>query len=134
MPAQDIHHLGVAVDDLDEAVETYQRLFGAELEHRDAIADQGIEAASMMVGTGRIELVAALDADTPVGKFIAKRGPGMHHVAFSVDDIDAELERLAADGVELIDERPRAGLFGLQIAFLHPDATGGVLAELVSRG
>ena len=131
---RDIHHLGVAVDDLDEAVETYRRLFGAELEHRDAMADQGVEAASMMVGVGRVELLAALGPETPVGKFLAKRGPGMHHVAFEVDDIGAELERLAAAGTELIDERPRRGLFGLEIAFLHPDATGGVLAELVSRG
>ena len=131
---RDIHHLGVAVDDLDEAVETYRRLFGAELEHRDAMADQGVEAASMMVGIGRVELLASLGPETPVGKFIAKRGPGMHHVAFEVDDIGAELERLAAAGTELIDERPRRGLFGLEIAFLHPDATGGVLAELVSRG
>ena len=134
MPVRNIHHLGVAVNDLDEAVETYRRLFGAELEHRDAMEDQGVEAASMMVGSGRVELVAALAPDTPVGKFIAKRGPGMHHVAFEVDDIGAELERLAAAGTELIDERPRPGLFGLEIAFLHPDATGGVLAELVSRG
>jgi methylmalonyl-CoA/ethylmalonyl-CoA epimerase len=131
---RDIHHLGVAVDDLDEAVETYQRLFGAVLEHRDAMADQGVEAASMKVGIGRVELLASLGPETPVGKFIAKRGPGMHHVAFEVDDIGAELERLAAAGTELIDERPRRGLFGLEIAFLHPDATGGVLAELVSRG
>jgi methylmalonyl-CoA/ethylmalonyl-CoA epimerase len=134
VPARDIHHLGVAVADLDEAVETYRRLFGAELEHRDAMADQGVEAASMKVGIGRVELLASLGPETPVGKFIAKRGPGMHHVAFEVDDIGAELERLAAAGTELIDERPRRGLFGLEIAFLHPDATGGVLAELVSRG
>ena len=88
----------------------------------------------MMVGGGRVELLAALGPDTPVGKFLAKRGPGMHHVAFEVDDVGAELERLAAAGAELIDERPRHGLFGLEIAFLHPDATGGVLAELVGSG
>jgi methylmalonyl-CoA epimerase len=134
MPARDIHHLGVAVDDLDAAVETYRRLFGAELEHRDALDDEGIEAASMLVGAGRVELLASLGPETPVGKFLAKRGPGMHHVAFAVDDIDAELARLAAAGTELIDQKPRRGLFGLEIAFLHPDATGGVLAELVSRG
>ena len=131
---RDIHHLGVAVDDLDEAVETYRRLFGAELEHREAVGDQGVEAASMKVGGGRVELLSALGPDTYVGKFLAKRGPGMHHVAFEVDDIGAELARLAASGTALIDEEPRRGLFGLEIAFLHPDATGGVLAELVSRG
>ena len=134
MAARGIHHLGVAVADLDEALETYARVFGAELEHRDTIADQGVEAASMRVGEGRVELLAALGPDTPVGKFLADRGPGMHHVAFEVDDVGAELHRLAAGGTELIDERPRRGLFGLEVAFVHPHATGGVLAELVSRG
>ncbi|HWB21634.1 MAG TPA: methylmalonyl-CoA epimerase [Gaiellaceae bacterium] len=134
MAARGIHHLGVAVEDLDQAVDTYQRLFGAELEHRETVADQGIEAASMLVGDGRVELVASLGPDTPVGKFLAKRGPGMHHVAFEVDDVGDELARLAAEGTELIDESPRHGLFGLEVAFVHPHATGGVLAELVSRG
>jgi methylmalonyl-CoA/ethylmalonyl-CoA epimerase len=133
MAARGIHHLGVAVDDLDAAVDTYTRLFGAELEHRDTVADQGVEAASMRVGDGRVELLSALGPDTPVGRFLAKRGPGMHHVAFEVEDVSAELDRLAADGTELIDERPRHGLFGLEVAFVHPEATGGVLAELVSR-
>jgi methylmalonyl-CoA epimerase len=132
--AKGIHHLGVAVADLDEAVDTYTRLFGAEVEHRDTVADQGVEAVSMLVGEGRVELLSALGPDTPVGRFLAKRGPGMHHVAFEVDDVGVELDRLAADGTELIDERPRRGLFGLQVAFVHPEATGGVLAELVSRG
>ena len=134
MAAAGIHHLGVAVADLDEAVDRYQRLFGAELEHRETVDDQGVEAASMSVGDGRVELLASLGPDTPVGKFLAKRGPGMHHVAFEVDDVGAELERLAGDGAELIDEEPRLGLFGLEVAFIHPDATGGVLAELVGRG
>ncbi len=133
MAARAIHHLGVAVDDLDAAVDTYTRLFGAQLEHRDTVADQGVEAASMRVGDGRVELLSALGPDTPVGRFLAKRGPGMHHVAFEVEDVSAELDRLAADGTELIDERPRHGLFGLEVAFVHPEATGGVLAELVSR-
>ena len=134
MPATGIHHLGIAVDDLDAAVAAYERLFGARLEHRDTVADQGVEAASMRVGDGRLELLSALGPDTPVGKFLAKRGPGMHHVAFEVDDVVAETGRLAADGAELIDDVPRRGLFGLEVAFVHPDATGGVLAELVSGG
>jgi methylmalonyl-CoA epimerase len=134
MAAKGIHHLGVAVDDLDKAVDVYTRLFGAELEHRDTVPDQGVEAASLRVGEGRLELLRSLGADTPVGKFLAKRGPGMHHVAFEVDDVGAELDRLAAEGAELIDNRPRPGLFGLEVAFVHPEATGGVLAELVSRG
>jgi methylmalonyl-CoA/ethylmalonyl-CoA epimerase len=129
-----IHHLGVAVEDLDEAMEAYRRLFGAVVEHRETVDDQGVEAASLRVGAGRVELLRALGPDTPVGRFLARRGPGMHHVAFEVDDLAAELGRLAADGAQLIDERPRRGLFGLQVAFVHPEATGGVLAELVSRG
>ncbi len=134
MSAKGIHHLGIAVSDLDEAVANYERLFGAEVEHRDTVADQGVEAASMRVGSGRIELLASLGEETPVGKFLAKRGPGMHHVAYEVEDIGAELDRLSADGAALIDERPRRGLFGMQVAFLHPDAAGGVLSELVARG
>jgi len=131
---REIHHVGVAVADLDEAVETYRRLFGAELEHRETVPSQGVEAASLRVGGGRLELLAALGPETPVGKFLATRGPGMHHLAFAVDDVGAELDRLAADGAELIDDEPRTGLFGLEVAFVHPHATGGVLAELVSSG
>jgi len=129
-----IHHLGVAVENLDEAIDTYERLFGARLEHRDTVPQQGVEAASVLVGAGRVELLRSLGEDTPVGKFIAKRGPGMHHVAFEVDDVRAELDALAADGVELVDREPRQGLFGLQVAFLHPDAVHGVLCELVTNG
>jgi len=132
--ARSIHHLGVAVEDLDEAVATYQRLFGAELEHREAVPDQGVEAASVRVGEGRVELLASLGEDTPVGRFLASRGPGMHHVAYEVADVQSELDRLAAAGAELIDERPRSGLFGLQVAFVHPNAVHGVLSELVARG
>ena len=134
MGTRGIHHVGIAVVDLDSAVETYQRIFGAELEHRETVPDQGVEAALLRVGTGRVELLASLGPDTPVGKFLAKHGPGMHHLAFEVDDIGVELERLAAGGAELIDERPRRGLFGLEVAFVHPAATGGVLAEFVSHG
>jgi methylmalonyl-CoA/ethylmalonyl-CoA epimerase len=129
-----IHHLGVAVDDLDGAVATYERLFGAELEHRERVDDQGVEAASLRIGADRVELLAALDEDTPVGKFLAKRGPGMHHVAYEVDDVGAALVELTAEGAELIDERPRRGLFGLEVAFVHPDSVHGVLAEIVSGG
>ncbi len=134
MAARGIHHLGVAVSDLDEAVETYGRLFGAEVEHRATVQDQGVEAALLRVGEGRVELLAALGEDTPVGRFLAKRGPGMHHVAYEVDDVTAELDRLERQGAELIDLRPRQGLFGLEVAFLHPDAVHGVLSELVSGG
>jgi methylmalonyl-CoA epimerase len=128
-----VHHVALAVEDLDEALETYRRLFGAEIEVADRMEEQGVDAVYLRVGDGRVELVSPLGPDTPVGRFLAKRGPGMHHVAFEVDDVAAELERLAADGAELIDERPRPGFFGLEVAFVHPDATGGVLAELVGK-
>src|SRR5438105_10585847 len=134
MEARRIHHLGVAVDDLDAAVTTYERVLGARLEHRETVADQGVEAAALRVGEGRVELLASLGDETPVGKFLAKRGPGMHHVAYEVDDLPAELGRLARQGAELIDERPRRGLYGLQVAFVHPHAVHGVLSELVSNG
>ena len=132
MQARGIHHLGVAVHDLDEAVDTYERLFGAELEHRAHVDGQGVEAAAVLVGSGRVELLAPLGDETPVAKFLASRGPGMHHVAYEVDDVQAELDRLAAEGAELIDAEPREGLFGLQVAFVHPDAVHGVLTEVVS--
>ena len=134
MVARGIHHLGVAVEDLDEALGTYARLFGAELEHRAFVEDQGIEAAAVLIGSGRVELLAPLDEETPVGKFLAGHGPGMHHVAYEVSDVRSELRRLAAAGAELIDEEPRLGLFGLQVAFVHPDALHGVLTEVVSVG
>ena len=134
MEPRGIHHLGVAVADLDEAVATYERLLGAELEHRELVPDQGVEAASLRVGAGRVELLASLGEETPVGKFLSKRGPGMHHVAYEVDDVGAALDELTAEGAELIDESPRRGLFGLEVAFVHPDAVHGVLAEIVSGG
>jgi methylmalonyl-CoA/ethylmalonyl-CoA epimerase len=129
-----IHHVGVAVIDLDEAIETYGRLFGAELEHRDTVSEQGVEAAAVRVGESRIELLAATEEDTPVGRFLARRGPGMHHVAYEVDDLESELAALGERGVELIDHEPRPGMYGLRVAFVHPDAADGVLAELVSDG
>jgi methylmalonyl-CoA/ethylmalonyl-CoA epimerase len=128
-----IHHLGVAVDDLDAALDTYSRLFGASVEQRATVEDQGVEAASVRLGEDRLELLAALGEDTPVGKFLAKRGPGMHHVAYEVADLPAALRDLSDRGAELIDEVPRAGLFGLQVAFVHPDAAHGVLSELVAE-
>lgn len=134
MGVKGIHHLGLAVEDLDEAVATYERLLGARVEHRDSVPEQGVEAASLVVGDSRLELVAALGDDTPVGRFLAKRGPGMHHVAYEVDDVAGELGRLSRQGAELIDEEPKPGLFGLEVAFVHPDSFDGVLAELVSHG
>lgn len=134
MQAKGIHHLGVAVEDLDEAVETYRTVFGAELERRETVPSQGVEAAALRVGGDRVELLRALGKDTPVGKFIANRGPGMHHVAYEVGDLREHLRRLSEQGVELIDEEPHEGLFGLEVAFVHPHAAHGVLAELVSSG
>jgi methylmalonyl-CoA epimerase len=126
-----VHHLGFAVTDLDEAVSTYERLFAATLEHRDRVEEQGVDAASVLVGDGRIELLAPTGGDTPVGRFLAKRGPGMHHVAYEVDDVAAALAALDRSGAELIDRSPRLGLFGLEVAFVHPDAVHGVLTEVV---
>jgi methylmalonyl-CoA epimerase len=132
--ARSIHHVGVAVEDLDAAVATYERLFGGRLEHRERVEDQGVEAASMRLGETRVELLAALDDDTPVGKFLAKRGPGMHHIAYAVDDVAAALDQLRGEGAELIDTTPRRGMFGLEVAFLHPESVHGVLSEVVSGG
>ena len=134
MRAKGIHHLGVAVEDLDDAVNTYQRLFGAEVEGRYTLESQGVEAVAVLLGESRVELLASLGEDTPVGKFLARRGPGMHHVAYEVDDLPQGLADLAGQGVHLIDEVPHRGLFGMQVAFVHPESVHGVLAELVSVG
>jgi methylmalonyl-CoA/ethylmalonyl-CoA epimerase len=134
MPTRGIHHLGVAVENLDEALATYEQLFGAELEHRELVPEQGVEAAAVRVGESRVELLASLGADTPVGKFLANRGPGMHHVAYEVDDLRETLAHLARSGAELIDDEPRQGLFGLEVAFVHPHAVHGVLSEVVVSG
>jgi methylmalonyl-CoA/ethylmalonyl-CoA epimerase len=133
MGARGIHHLGVAVEDLDEALATYERLFEAEVEHRETVPDQGVEAAAVLVGSARVELLEPLGEETPIGKFLANRGPGMHHVAYEVTDLDATLASLTEQGAELIDQHPREGLFGLQVAFVHPHAVHGVLSELVAR-
>ena len=134
MEASGIHHVGVAVVDLDEAVRTYERLFGGRLERRARVEDQGVEAASIRIGESRVELLASLGDDTPVGKFLAKRGPGMHHVAYEVADVRAALAELADAGAELIDAEPRQGMFGLEVAFVHPESVHGVLSEVVSGG
>ena len=134
MAARGIHHLGVAVEDLDAALATYERLFGAEVEHTATVEDQGVRAASLRIGGGRVELLEPLGEDTPVGRFLAKRGPGMHHVAYEVSDLQATLAELAKAGADLIDEQPRPGLFGLEVAFIHPDSVPGVLSEVVSGG
>ncbi len=134
MRAKGIHHLGVAVEDLDQAVDTYRRLFGGEVEGRDRLDSQGVEAVAVRLGQSRVELLASLGEDTPVGKFLAKRGPGMHHVAYEVDDLPQGLADLAGEGVHLIDDAPHRGLFGLQVACVHPESVHGVLAELVTLG
>ena len=129
-----IHHVGIAVDDLDDAVRTYERLFGGTLEHRAQVEEQGVEAASVRIGESRVELLAALGDDTPVGRFLASRGAGMHHVAYAVDDVQAAIAELAGEGAQLIDPEPREGMFGLEVAFVHPDSVHGVLTEVVSGG
>jgi methylmalonyl-CoA/ethylmalonyl-CoA epimerase len=128
-----VHHIGHAVHDLDAAVDTYRRLLGASVEHRQTVADQGVEAVSLRVAGTRIELLQPLGADTPVGRFLGKRGPGMHHVAYLVDDLESALAEARDAGAELIDEHPRLGLFGLRVAFVHPDSVAGVLVEFVQE-
>ena len=130
MALQGVNHVGLAVADLDEAVATYERLFGAEVERR--AEGGGLVGAMMRVGSGRVELLGSDDAETPIGKFLAKRGPGMHHIAYSTDDIRADLAALRGRGVELIDAEPRLGLFAHEIAFAQPDSVHGVLTELVA--
>ena len=128
-----IHHVGIAVHDLDASLAPYKALFGAAVEHRETLEEQGVEAVSLHIGPSRLELLAPLGPETTVAKFLSKRGPGLHHVAFEVDDLAGELARLRAAGTRLVDDVPRRGLFGLQVAFVHPEATGGVLAEFVSN-
>jgi methylmalonyl-CoA/ethylmalonyl-CoA epimerase len=129
-----IHHVGVAVLDLDEAISTYERLFDAHVELRDALAEQGVEAASLRVGESRVELLAPTGGDTPIARFLAKRGPGMHHIALETDNVAETLRALSAAGAQLVDQAPRRGLHGLEVAFVHPDALHGVLTEVVSVG
>jgi len=126
-----IDHVGVAVADLDEALALYRDGLGMELEHRETVTEQGVEAALLGVGEGHVELLAPLGPDTPVGRYLAKRDPGIHHVAYAVADIDAALQALRGAGMRLIDEQPRTGIRGSRVAFLHPAAVGGVLTEIV---
>lgn len=126
-----VHHVCMAVEDLDDAVATYERLFGAEVEIRDRIDAQGVDAVYLRVGDGRLELVSPLDDQTPVGRFLAKRGPGVHHVAFEVDDVHAAADELVERGANVIDREPRAGLGGHEVVFVHPESLDGVLAEVL---
>ena len=129
-----IHHVGVAVSDLDQAIATWERMFGARLGGRETLLEQGVEAAVLILGDSRIELLAPTGEDTPVGRFLARRGPGMHHVALETDDVARTVAELSSAGAQLVDEKPRRGLFGLEVAFVHPDAVHGVLTEVVSSG
>ena len=126
-----IDHVGVAVEDLDAALKLYEDSLGMPMVHREVVAEQGVEAVLLDVGDGHVELLRPLGEDTPVGKYLARKGPGLHHVAYAVADIKTTLEQLAAAGIELIDEQPRTGIRGSRVAFLHPRTTGGVLTEIV---
>jgi len=126
-----IDHVGVAVEDLDAALELYEGTLAMPLLHRETVEDQGVEAVLLDVGDGHVELLSPLGEDTPVGRHLARKGPGLHHVAYAVDDIAMTLEKLAGSGIELIDHEPRTGIHGSHVAFLHPRSTGGVLTEIV---
>jgi methylmalonyl-CoA/ethylmalonyl-CoA epimerase len=126
-----IDHIGVAVQELEPALELYRDSFHLELAHREVVEEQGVEAVLMDVGENHVELLAPLGPETPVGRFLARQGPGLHHVAYQVSDIDLTLAALKKAGLALIDERPRTGIRGSRVAFMHPRATGGVLTEIV---
>jgi methylmalonyl-CoA/ethylmalonyl-CoA epimerase len=126
-----IDHIGVAVEDIDAAIDLYAGSFDMREQHRETVEEQGVEAVLLEVGDGHVELLRPLGPDTVVGRFIAKRGEGIHHVAYRVEDIDATLATLKESGVELIDSEARVGIWGSRVAFLHPKATGGALTELV---
>jgi methylmalonyl-CoA/ethylmalonyl-CoA epimerase len=126
-----IDHVGVAVKDLDAAIELYEQRFAMEFVHRETVAEQGVEAVLLDVGENHVELLSPLGDDTPVGKFLARRGPGLHHVGYQVSDIEAVLAQLRDDGLRLIDETPRTGIRSSRVAFVHPASTGGVLTEIV---
>jgi methylmalonyl-CoA/ethylmalonyl-CoA epimerase len=126
-----VDHIGVAVEDIDAALKLYERDYAMTLVHRETVSEQGVEAVLLDVGENHVELLAPIGPDTPVGKFLAKRGPGIHHVAYQVQDIDATLAALRDAGLRLIDETPRTGIRNSRVAFLHPAASGGVLTEIV---
>ncbi len=126
-----IDHIGIAVEDLDAAVALYETTFGMKLVHRETVEEQGVEAVLFDVGENHVELLRPLGPDTPVGKFLARKGPGLHHVAYQVADIDRALAGLGEAGVRMIDEIPRTGIRQSRVAFVHPAATGGVLTEIV---
>jgi methylmalonyl-CoA/ethylmalonyl-CoA epimerase len=126
-----IDHVGVAVEDIDAALALYEQSFAMELAHRETVESQGVEAVLLDVGDGHVELLRPLGPETAVGKFLARKGPGLHHVAYAVEDIDAALAKLSAAGLELIDSEPRTGIRESRVAFLHPRSTGGVLTEIV---
>ncbi len=126
-----IDHVGVAVESIDDALALYETVLGMPLVHRETVSEQGVDAALLDVGDGHVELLQPLNADTAVGKFLARRGPGLHHVAYRVPDVTVALRRLTEAGMRLIDEQPRTGIRGSRVAFLHPASTGGVLTEIV---
>jgi methylmalonyl-CoA/ethylmalonyl-CoA epimerase len=126
-----IDHIGVAVEEIEPALALYRDSFDLALAHREVVQEQGVEAVLLDVGENHVELLAPLGADTPVGKFLARQGPGLHHVAYQVSDIDATLDALKQAGLELIDQQPRTGIRGSRVAFMHPRATVGVLTEIV---
>jgi methylmalonyl-CoA/ethylmalonyl-CoA epimerase len=129
-----IDHVGIVVEEIDAALRRYQQTFGMSLRHREVLAEHGVEAAMLAGGDGQIELLAPLSPDSATGRFLQARGPGLHHVAYRVEDIDTALEELRAAEVELIDAEPRSGMLARRIAFVHPSSTGGVLTELVEVG
>jgi len=129
-----IDHVGIAVDDLDAAIERYGRSFGVDPVHRERVESQGVDEVLLRIGESFVQLLGSLGPQTPIGRFLARRGPGIHHVGYRVDDVVATLERLRGQDVRLIDETPRPGSRGTSIAFVHPSSMGGVLVELVEGG
>jgi methylmalonyl-CoA epimerase len=126
-----VDHVGIAVEDLEAAVERYRRAFGLEPVHREVVESQGVEEVLFAVGESYVQLLGALGPDAPVGRFLAERGPGVHHMAYRVDDLTAALAHLKTEGIPLIDQEPRPGSRGTRVAFVHPKGTDGVLVELV---